>query len=114
MSKLLDSIQEYVTGNKKALACQPLVSVEQSLKSPLNLPINDRVEYEIIAKFGAYTACDVRDLSRSKQNIISQLKREIYGDALVLVQRLEMEIYDQCYPNGNTRDIISALYKEMS
>lgn len=111
MSKLLDEVKSQMTGNRKYIIT-PMVSVQTGIEE-FHIP-DYAYEYEIKATFGARVHCQKRDLQRVQDNIIRQLKDDMYGHLRRRMMQLEISLYGQCMLDDEARGIINDIKVEIS
>lgn len=96
MSKFIDKIRSQLTGVRSA-RMGPLrasVKVVDSIDYDLNH------EYDISVKWGRKVSCRPKDLEPVIDNVIRELREEIYGDIRSRIRRLELAVYE-----GNEKEM---------
>jgi hypothetical protein len=109
MSRFIDNVQAQFTGQKRVKKTPLSVSIEDV--SVIEMPVLQK-EYEIGVTYKRRIWCEHKDLPRMMDNLIRDLRHEIYADIKNRVSRLERAVYanDEEKIMPEIRDIIREVF----
>jgi hypothetical protein len=104
--KIMDDIKDELLGGRKA--CIAPLSVKEDLDFK---PLENLTEYRIRLMYQIIGYCNPKDLHHLKENFISQLRLELYGELQNMVLNLSRAIFED--DEFTVRELINKLDNEV-
>ena len=111
MSKVIDNIRGDLTGKRFASTYGRLIgaTIDADYKK---LSSQELVEYEIIFGGKIITKCRTEDRYNMLNNVVRQIREELYGDIKNRIINLERAFYEENYQEvqSQLRDIMKEIF----